>query len=40
MRKVDEVGETWWLQFSGAAPTAANETFSVKARVRCLLLLP
>jgi len=39
-RKIDEVGETWWLQFSGGAPTAANETFSVKCRVRTLLLLP
>lgn len=38
-RKVDEVGETWWLVFRGSAPTAAAETFSVRARVRTLLLL-
>jgi len=40
MRRVDEVGETWWLIYKGMAPTAASETFSLKARVRTLLLLP
>jgi len=40
MRKVDEIGETWWLLFKLSAPTAVSETGSVKARVRTLLLLP
>lgn len=40
MRKIDEVGETWWVIYSGGAPTSVAETFSLKARVRTLLLLP
>jgi len=40
MRKVDEVGETWWLIYKGTAPVTATATYDVRARVRTLLLLP
>jgi len=39
-RKIDEVGETWWLIYKGSAPTTTTATYDFKARVRCLLLLP
>ena len=39
MRKVDEVGETWWLIYKGTAQVTAA-TFDVRAKVRTLLLLP
>ena len=39
MRKIDEVGETWWLMFRGTAPATAA-TYDYFARVRTLLLLP
>ena len=39
MRKVDEIGETWWLIFKGIAPATAA-TYDFRARVRTLLLLP
>jgi len=38
-RRIDEVGETWWLLYKGTAPSVAA-TYDFKARVRCLLLLP
>lgn len=40
MRKVDEIGETWWLIYRGSAPITATATYSLRARVRTLLLLP
>jgi len=40
MRRVDEVGESWWLIFRGTAPLTATATYDVRARVRTLLLLP
>jgi len=39
-RKIEEVGETWWLIFRGSAPVTATATYDVRARVRTLLLLP
>jgi len=39
-RRIDEVGETWWLIYKGSAPNTATATYDFKARVRCLLLLP
>jgi len=39
MRKIDEVGETWWLILKGTAPITAA-TYDYYARVRTLLLLP
>ena len=39
-RKIEEVGETWWLIFKGTAPATATATYDFQARVRCLLLLP
>jgi len=39
-RKIDEVGETWWLIYKGSAPTTSTATYDFRARVRCLLLLP
>jgi len=39
-RKIDEVGETWWLIVKGTAPATASATYDFQARVRCLLLLP
>jgi len=39
-RRIDEVGETWWLIFKGTAPVTATATYDVRARVRTLLLLP
>jgi len=40
MRRIDEVGETWWLIYRGTAPATATATYDVRARVRTLLLLP
>ena len=40
MRKINEVGETWWLVYKGSAPTTATATYDIRARVRTLLLLP
>nr|AGA18337.1 hypothetical protein [uncultured marine virus] len=40
MRKIDEVGETWWLIVKGTAPQTASATYDYYARVRTLLLLP
>jgi len=40
MRKIDEVGETWWLIFKGSAPNTATATYDVRARCRTLLILP
>jgi len=39
-RKIDEVGDTWWLIFRGTAPNTTSATYDVRARVRTLLLLP
>jgi len=39
-RKIDEIGETWWLIFKGTAPVTATATYDVRCRVRTLLLLP
>jgi len=39
-RKIEEVGETWWLTYQLTAPTTATATCDVKARARTLLLLP
>jgi hypothetical protein len=39
-RRIDEVGETWWLIYKGSAPATATVTYDFRARVRCLLLLP
>nr|AGA18372.1 hypothetical protein [uncultured marine virus]AGA18376.1 hypothetical protein [uncultured marine virus] len=39
MRKIDEVGETWWLIYKGTAPVTAA-TYDVRCHVRTLLLLP
>ena len=39
-RKVEELGETWWLILKGSAPATATATYDFQARVRCLLLLP
>jgi len=39
-RKVDEIGETWWLIYKGTAPVTATATYDVQARARTLLLLP
>jgi len=40
MRKVDEIGETWWLIYRGSAPITATATYTLRARVRTLILLP
>jgi len=40
MRKIDEVGETWWLIYRGSAPITSTATYTVRARTRTLLLLP
>jgi len=40
MRKVEEVGETWWLIYRGSAPITSTATYSIRARTRTLLLLP
>jgi len=40
MRKIDEIGETWWLIIKGTAPQTADATYDYYARVRTLLLLP
>ena len=39
MRKIDEVGETWWLVFVGVAPNTVA-TYDVAANVRTLIKLP
>jgi len=39
-RRIDEVGETWWLIVKGTAPATASATYDFQARVRTLLLLP
>jgi len=39
-RKIDEVGETWWLIMKGTAPQTATATYDMYCRVRTLLLLP
>ena len=38
-RRVEEVGQTWWLIVKGSAPGTAA-TYDFQARVRTLLLLP
>jgi len=40
MRKVEEVGETWWLIYRGSAPITSTATYTLRARTRTLLLLP
>jgi len=39
-RKIDEVGETWWLIVKGTAPQTASATYDFYCRARTLLLLP
>jgi len=39
-RRIDEVGETWWLLYEGTAPVTATATYDVRCHARVLLLLP
>jgi len=39
-RKIDEIGETWWLSTQLIAPATASATVDYDVRVRTLLLLP
>jgi len=40
MRRIDEVGETWWLIYQGTAPVTTTATYDVRCHARTLLLLP
>jgi len=40
MRKIEEVGDTWWLIVKGTAPNTTTATYDMRFHVRTLLLLP